>query len=313
MVRDQKKVTKCWSKELPVNSPYSRYYIDKETGKLESHPNMWARTIGKCTYLPDQNRAPKNSLTAEVFNLLNDLNNVWMGNPDNKSDRTHLSLQDKIKCLEIALKTKANTNKIIAYLMATYNMEEQDFKGFRVEGKHGEWKPLVTPLTSFHLVNNVLKKFDRELKLDDLFDGHQFKLEIVDNIVDVFSEFKSVEDRRVELSEINSPILNREIIEELSQVKGARFSENHSLSYKAMRMMLPELLQTSKNQMEIAEENDLFQKKSRLQAGDNLVYLPKNGWMNWLLLPQLNVQFDRLLICLIQLSNSTKNIKFKMS
>lgn len=54
-------------------TPYGQWYI--ENGELK-HVDMIEKMRGKCSVFPDELRAPKMSLTADLFNFLNDLNNL---------------------------------------------------------------------------------------------------------------------------------------------------------------------------------------------------------------------------------------------
>ncbi|MCA9766798.1 MAG: hypothetical protein KC455_10325 [Carnobacterium sp.] len=56
-------------------TPYGQYFIG-EDGKLK-HETMINKMRGRCTYFPEELRIAKMSYTADLYNLLNDLNNLW--------------------------------------------------------------------------------------------------------------------------------------------------------------------------------------------------------------------------------------------
>ena len=59
------------SKKSPT--PYGRYIL--KNGKITEY-DLIEKMRGKCTLFPDEPRAPKMSYTADLFNFLNDLNNL---------------------------------------------------------------------------------------------------------------------------------------------------------------------------------------------------------------------------------------------
>lgn len=254
-------------KNYHLISLYSRYYVDQETGVLSSHENIWDKTIGKCTYYPDEFRAPKNALTSEMFNLLNDLNNLTVGG------KFKLSFEQKLDCIKIAFKTKINTNKIIEYITKTFNVENEDVKGFRVDKKRVR---LITPLTSLHFINKKIKEFNQpQINFEQVFDGKTFNFDLVDQIVDVLSKTKILEKRIANLNKIDYLQNNPELIKSIAL--GPSWSDTHALSYKVMKLMNIIMLESNKNQMQIAHELNL--KNSRQLNIDNKKYIPTN-WID---------------------------------
>ncbi len=250
-------------KNYQLISPYSRYYVDPETQTLNYYDNIWDKTIGKCTYFHEEFRAPKNSLTAEIFNLLNDLNNLSIGH-------LKLSPSQKLACLKIAFTSKTNTNSIIKWLVKTFNVEKNDIKGFRID-KSG--KPLTTPLTSLHFINDQMLKFNHKvITFEDIFSNNKFVGVVVDQVVDILAKTKIIDKRVTQLSAIHDWKNNDALL--LSLAQGPSWSETHALSYKVMQLMIPMMLETHQNQMQIAY--NLGWKSSKQLNVANQRYIPKN-------------------------------------
>ena len=80
-------------------TPWGRRYIDEKTGCVKENATIWEKTISSCKYHPNNKCMLKQSLTAEIFNLLNDLNNLKIGESQAK-----LSYEDKQNILKKVLK-----------------------------------------------------------------------------------------------------------------------------------------------------------------------------------------------------------------
>ncbi len=109
-------------------TPYGCYRIqDNEVIKV----NLIDQMRGKCSVFPDELRAPKQSYTAELFNLLNDLNNLTVNNEK-------LSTEDKQMIIGY-VNEKGNIK--IKQLLKILNVNEEDISGFRIDKNN---KPMLT-------------------------------------------------------------------------------------------------------------------------------------------------------------------------
>ena len=237
-------------------TPYGLYARDKNNKVFKKYENIWEKTIGKCSLYPEENRAPKGSFSAEVFNLLNDLNNLTIGQKKEK-----LTLEDKLNILKISFETKANLNKTIKYIIDRYEVLEENISGFRIDEKK---QSLLTPIESYP----IFKKLFWKLEFDfDNFDNFvkQIKENKIDVFVDILNKTKETEKRNDKIKEIfNIKIDNEKLFKESKKIKS---SQTHSLSYKALKEFISELLKQNENystlsyEKRISKDIDLVKEK----------------------------------------------------
>ncbi len=203
---------------------------------------------GKCSVYPDQLRAPKNSYSAELFNLLNDLNNLSI----NHEKITTKQKEDIIKFVI------EKGNITIKQLCKILDVDIENISGFRIDKNE---KPLLTEFKGFKKVKKV-------------FDAHQNKdysddTDIVDDIIDILTKLKGVEERRKALKD-KYPHYSDQLLLDLSEIKG--ISQYHSLSFKALRMLNKEMLMSELNQIQLLHELNLFDKNRKSTKGQKRIY-----------------------------------------
>ena len=86
---------------------------------------------GKCSVYPDEPRAPKLAVTSDIFNLLNDLNNLAYDG-DNK-----ITMDQKDKVFKIVDKKAKVEPKDIAKIFGT---DLSNISGFRIDKKKKTFK-----------------------------------------------------------------------------------------------------------------------------------------------------------------------------
>lgn len=232
---------------------YGIYALNEAGEVYPKYKNIFEKTIGKCSIYPEEKRAPKNSLSAEIFNLLNDCNNLTIKIAGHNKKLTTV---DKWEIIKISCEKKANLKSIQKYITNKYKQDEitdNNIEGFRVKGEKKD--PIITELTSFHLCKKLLP----DLSLEDIvvdtslkeIDFQYKEQNIVDKIINVFQEHKDIETRHKEIKETLNININ---FEDLTK-NYASFSGTHAFSYKALHEFIPQLLDTSHNQMEIIHDN----------------------------------------------------------
>lgn len=226
-------------------TPYGSYRI--QNGEIV-HVNLIDMMRGKCSVFPDELRAPKQSYTAELFNLLNDLNNLTINNEK-------ISYESKQKVIDFVNK---KGNITIKQLLKILEVKEDDVSGFRVDKNK---KPILTEFKGYRQVLKVFKNYGKEDLLEDK--------DIVDHVIDINTKVKTIEERETLISQ-EYPYLDTEIVQELSHLKG--ISGYHSLSLKAMHLMNKEMLMTEMNQMQILHQLDLFDKNRKSTKGQKKIY-----------------------------------------
>lgn len=210
-------------------SPFGRFTSFDQKEPIDLIDKM----RGKCSIYIDEPRAPKKSFTAEYFNFLNDINNLTVNGEK-------ISYEDKQSIKDELLKKGNLTPKQLAKLLAVDLLEIQ---GFRID-KNG--KPLLTELSGYKIIKKILS--DSELYQD---------LDLVDDITEILSKTKSIEERQKLLLERCSKFKQNEL-EELSILN--KISGFHSLSFKALKEIIREMEITSNNQMQIITINGLNNK-----------------------------------------------------
>ena len=214
-------------------TPYGSYRM--VDGVLK-HVNLIDEMRGRCSVYPDEFRAPKQSYTAELFNLLNDLNNLTI-----KGEK--ITVEEKEKVVAFVNEKGSITVKQLLKLL---DAQEDEVTGFRIDKND---KPLITEFKGYSKVLKVFKKYNQQELLED-------KL-IVDQVIDICTKSKGIDERKKDIKELY-PEFDNELIEELASVKGV--SAYHSLSFKAM-------LTTEMNQIQVLHEIEMFDKNRKSLKG----------------------------------------------
>lgn len=247
------------SKKSPT--PYGQWFFDGN-GQLK-HETMINKMRGRGTYFPEEFRIPKGAYTADLFNLLNDLNNLKF--PSDETGKIEsLTTEDKQYLIETyAKKGKKITLKHIAKLKGIAN--EEEIKGARLDLKTD--KPLFTEFTGYNKIKRLLKDVS-------LPEGFLENVDLLDEIAEILTAEKSISRREDQLSELFSNYFDDELQEIIQHlVNDTSFKEYHALSKKAMNLILPELWETNKNQMQLFTEHGLGKSRlENLQSGTKIQF-----------------------------------------
>ncbi len=222
-------------------TPYGRFYF--ENGKLVE-VDMIEKMRGKCSIYPDELRAPKMSYTADLFNFLNDLNNLTYD-----GDKKITPEQKK----EIINEFINKDGKITPLKLAKFlGVDIALIKGFRIDKKDN---PLLTEFKGYKKILKCVK--DNKLNVEILENK-----EILDEIINILTSKKGLNERIESIRNIknlDNTIYTDEIITLLSKLTG--ISGYHSLSLKVMNEVIADLINTEYNQMEIFSINKYFEHK----------------------------------------------------
>ena len=235
-------------------------YVLKE-GVYRPSMSIWEKTIGKGTIYTNEFRAPKASATSQLFNLINDLNNI-------RVNGNRLPKEIIYEAIEISFQNNKNITKIISLITKKLDVTKNDLRGFR-ENKNGELE-----ITKQETVFAIAKKLNMTVKVDDIVVDNIF-----DDIANVLSKTKILNER---INQLSSALKKRrievdnEIIQYIAKLKG--FSGTHSLSYKGMREMVPLLIEEGINQSEYIHKykKEVFEREEKLA-------LDKNKWLESLI------------------------------
>lgn len=198
---------------------------------------------GKCSVYPEELRAPKMSVSADLFNFLNDLNNLTV--TGNK-----LSTDEKESILSI-ISEKGNIT--LRQFAKKLEVSEDDITGYRIDKNN---KAIFTEFKGYKKIKSILEKEGRSVSLKDY--------KMLDKIIEILTNKKGIEDRKDDLA--NADIgLNDAQIEVLANTTG--IVGYHSLSFKAIRLLNKELFETEMNQMQLLHELKLFDQNRKSTKG----------------------------------------------
>lgn len=246
------------SKKSPT--PYGQYFLDRE-GKLQ-HESMINKMRGRDIYL-NELRIPKKAYTAELFNILNDLNNLRYPSEE-KGKMTSLTQEEKEYLIETYLKNgKKITLKNIAKLLGL--SDELVIKGARLDMKSG--KPIFTEFLGY----KQIKKYLKDISLPD---GFLENRDVLDEVVNILTAEKNFKRREDQLSELFIKHFEDSLDEVIAALENdTYFKEYHSLSKEIIEKILPELWETDRNQMQIFTDRGFAKDRmTMLQSGKNIQF-----------------------------------------
>ncbi|MCE2244004.1 type II CRISPR RNA-guided endonuclease Cas9, partial [Streptococcus thermophilus] len=212
---------------------YGRYRTSGET--LD---NIFGILIGKCTFYPDEFRAAKASYTAQEFNLLNDLNNLTVPTETKK-----LSKEQKNQIINYVKNEKAmRPAKLFKYIAKLLSCDVADIKGYRID-KSGK--------AEIHTFEAY-----RKMKTLETLDIEQMDRESLDKLAYVLTLNTEREGIQEALEhEFADGSFSQKQVDELVQFRKANssiFGKGwHNFSVKLMMELIPELYETSEEQMTI--------------------------------------------------------------
>lgn len=211
---------------------YGRFRTDGTT--LD---NIFGILIGKCTFYPDEYRASKASYTAQEFNLLNDLNNLTVPTETKK-----LSEEQKKTIVEYAKTAKTlGASTLLKYIAKLIGASVDQIHGYRIDpNKKPEMHTFETYRKMQSLETISVEELPRKV-LDELT-----------HILTLNTEREGIEEA------INATLkdtFSQDQVLELVQFRknnSSLFSKGwHSFSLKLMMELIPELYETSEEQMTI--------------------------------------------------------------
>lgn len=237
-------------------TPYGCYRKDKDGNIIEV--NLIELMRGKCTYFPDEKRIAKESYTACLFNLMNDLNNMKVAGES-------ISPEQK----EILIKAYVDVGKNITLQVVAKvsGVKKDSIAGYRIDKNN---KPVFTEFKGYKAILEAYKKAEANM------DGIVGERDLIDKIAEVLTKEKSVEKRKEELMKLE---IEEKIANELMKLSG--FTQYHSLSFKAIEMILEDLIETDKNQMQLFLGVGLKSRISENLKGTTIVFEGKD----WIVSP----------------------------
>ncbi|EFU83472.1 type II CRISPR RNA-guided endonuclease Cas9 [Staphylococcus lugdunensis] len=214
----------------------------------EGDPKAWYETLmGHCTYFPDELRSVKYAYSADLFNALNDLNNLVI----QRDGLSKLEYHEKYHIIENVFKQKKKPT--LKQIANEINVNPEDIKGYRIT-KSG--KPQFTEFKLYHDLKSVL--FDQSILENE---------DVLDQIAEILTIYQDKDSIKSKLTELDI-LLNEEDKENIAQLTG--YTGTHRLSLKCIRLVLEEQWYSSRNQMEIFTHLNIKPKKINLTAANKI-------------------------------------------
>ncbi|MCD8915918.1 type II CRISPR RNA-guided endonuclease Cas9 [Staphylococcus simulans] len=207
----------------------------------------YAMLMGHCTYFPEELRSVKYAYSADLYNALNDLNNLIIARDENDK----LEYYEKFQIIENVFKQKKKPT--LKQIADEISVNPEDIKGFRVTSTG---KP---EFTTFKIYHDIKKVTSRKEVLEDTA--------LLDQIAELLTIYQSPEDIQEELETLDTVLTNDEI-QSISKLTG--YTGTHRLSLKAIQLILDELWHSTDNQMAIFNRLKLVPKKVDLSKQDEI-------------------------------------------
>ncbi|GBG94279.1 hypothetical protein LFYK43_07380 [Ligilactobacillus salitolerans] len=238
------------------------YGIYKTDGRTLN--NLFEELIGHDQINPKELRAPNNSYTAQLFNLLNDLNNLTITTYEDGK----ISSADKQEIIT-TLKNATGNVQMLATIKKVAHCTDSDIRGYRTDPLND--KPDISSLASYR---KVKKEFAKEG-----IDVDQWPTEFFDQLCFILTLNTEDGEIRKRIETGLAPkykFLNKRIVQTIIDLKDSfkTSSKNkwHRFSLKTMNQLIPDMLQRPVEQMTLLSELGLI-KNDHKKFKDNS-YLP---------------------------------------
>jgi CRISPR-associated endonuclease Csn1 len=212
----------------------TNYGIYKTDGRTLD--NLFDELIGKDKY-NNEKRASASSYTAQVYNLLNDLNNLTVPNTEDGK----ITMTTKEEIIETAKTTDKQFG--LTQICNIIGAQKEEIKGFRIDKNE---TPIILTLKGYRKFLELLAEINVE--------ASELPAEFFDKIADILTLNTEKAEIRKQLDQIDFEISD--------EIKGVVIKENknllvdgraqwHSFSYTTLNVLNKELLNTTDEQMTI--------------------------------------------------------------
>ena len=217
---------------------YGRYTTKKDSeGKYITLDNIFGVLIGKCTFYSDEYRASKASYTAQEFNLLNDLNNLTVPTETKK-----LSVEQKKTIVEYAKTAKTlGASTLLKYIAKLIGASVDQIHGYRIDPNK---KPEMHTFEVYRKMQSL-----ETIRVEEL------SRKVIDELAHILTLNTEREGIEEAINAKLKDTFSQDQVLELVQFRknnSSLFSKGwHNFSLKLMMELIPELYETSEEQMTI--------------------------------------------------------------
>ena len=212
-------------------SQYGRTKLDEQGNLVWKGGNLWDKLIGKCTYYPDEKRNHKKSPVTEVFNLLNNLANINLLDPDSASNKRKITTEEKRKIL------KLEEDFTLAKILKALSKVKKNIHSGLNKNKKGEF--IIEKMES----TKALIKWAKKYNLQPNFDlANEKDLDLLQQIFEIGVKFQNKQERFEEFKQEANKTSDQSILVGLSDEALTELSQlpiwaakTASLSVKAQK------------------------------------------------------------------------------
>jgi len=237
------------------------YGIYKTNGRTLD--NLFEELIGHDKIYPDELRASAASYTAQLFNVLNDLNNLRILSYEDEK----LTQADKEKIID-TLKNNVTTITMVSLIRKITGCEKDDIKGYRTDEKD---RPQISSMAIYRKVHKILLK--------DGIDIGNWPIAFIDElsfILTLNTENGEIRKQIINRLQPKYDFINDELIQKIIDNKSSfDISTNnkwHRFSIKTMNQLVPVMIERPVEQMTLLNELGLIRKNTKRFEGNK--YLP---------------------------------------
>lgn len=270
------------NKKSPTPFGLWRKVYDKETKQVSVEKignNLWDITIGKCSVYPNENRELKNAPLTEIYDFINDINNIKVLVNDSThieplnenqkialySELDKLLIKDAFTTKEAKpLITAAELKKIIRKICGNKNLEfaKDSIEGLRQKhqklsdkNKHKKPEYLISPLTYFWsltwflLQEKILASTDVCIIKDKKINLSY--IQIMQDLYHALAKYPNEKEKRAqalqEFLKAHHATIDEKLVNQFLDFI-TKFSKTGSLSIKAMRQFIENNWNTANNE-----------------------------------------------------------------
>lgn len=237
------------------------YGIYKTDGRTLD--NLFEELIGHDKIYPDELRASAASYTAQLFNVLNDLNNLRILSYEDEK----LTQSDKEVIIN-ELKNNVTTVNMMNLIKKVTGCEKDDIKGYRTDDKD---KPEISSMAIYRKAHKTLLKDDVDIS--------NWPVAFIDElsfILTLNTENGEIRKQIVNRLQPKYDFINDKLIQKIIDNKNSfDISTNnkwHRFSIKTMNQLIPTMIERPIEQMTLLSELGLVKKDAK--RFENNKYLP---------------------------------------
>ena len=244
------------SRKSPTN-----YGIYKTDGRVLE--NLYEELIGRDKYFPTEKRAATNTYTAQYFNMLNDLNNLRILN----SEEGCLTIDQKKIIVNEILENRATRLDAFKLIRKVTKASKNEITGYRVDVNG---KPLLHSMRIYRRVKNLMESLgvSTESWNDKIVISGAEHI-FWDDLAYIISLNNENGELRRKITSDLKPLYNfvdDNLINIIVNNKSLFINDSgnkwHSFSLKTMKLLIPELENTSKEQMSALNDLNITRKDS---------------------------------------------------